>query len=480
MKSPGLGDPGCMEFTSHTPHFFKIILDDTGRCEKLRIPKEFAKRYGSDISSPVFLKVPSGAVWEVELKMCDDDTWLCNGWSEFAKHYSLGYGSFLVFRYEGNCHFHVIIFDKTALEIAYPCIRTHVRVPNPTDGGFQDLMMEDDISVEILDDVPPSKKTRVRSASPSSQPRRMTRSTSNLRSLDIKSSRVKYEIQEPEFDAKRSGKHPQQMEVCRRKPTLGHEEREKALLRASSFNSKHPFFAVVMQPSYIYDKCRMCLPVNFFRKYFPKHNNDAILCICNGKTWSVVCSREMKPKLLRGWKEFAQGNNLEVGDVCVFEMINQTKITFSVAIFRSVQEAKIGQSPGKQVLFEKVPFYLKRALVPTEKARDPQRVTSFKSENPFFRVTIQPSYVHSDVGVPCFFIEEHVKQNVEAVKLQIGDRLWPVKLYRSSRYRKTKLSSGWGTFVTENSIKVGEVCMFELINREEAVLKVHIFRKSAE
>ncbi|GLT37273.1 hypothetical protein SLA2020_116030 [Shorea laevis] len=338
MKSPGLGDPGCMEFTSRTPHFFKVILDDTGRCEKLRIPKKFAKRYGSDISSPVFLKVPSGAVWEVELKMCDDDTWLCNGWPEFAKHYSLGYGSFLVFRYEGNCHFHVIIFDKTALEIAYPCIRTHVKVPNPTNGGFQDLMMEDDISVEILDDVPPSKKTRVRSASPSSQPRRMTRSTSNLRSLDIKSSRVKCEIQEPEFDAKRSGKHPQQREVCRRKPKLEHKERDKALLEASSFNSKHPFFAVVMYPSYIYDRLR----------------------------------------------------------------------------------------------------------------------------------------------VPYFFIGEHVKQNVKDVKLQIGDRLWPVKLYRCPKYRQTKLTSGWGTFVTENSVKVGEVCMFELINREEAVLKVHIFRKSAE
>ncbi|GKU93618.1 hypothetical protein SLEP1_g7195 [Rubroshorea leprosula] len=462
MKSPGLGDLGCMEFTSHTPHFFKIILDDTGRCEKLRIPEKFAKRYGSDILSPVFLKVPSGAVWEVELKMCDDDTWLWNGWSEFAKHYSLGYGSFLVFRYEGNCHFHVIIFDKTALEIAYPCVRTHVKVPNPTNGGFQDLMMEDDISVEILDEVPPSKKTRVRSASPSSQPRRMTRSTSNLRSPDIKPSRVKYEIQEPEFDAKRSGKHPQKMEVCRRKPTLGHKEREKALLRASSFNSKHPFFAVVMQPSYIYDKCRM--------------------------TWSVVCSREKKPKLLCGWKEFAQGNNLEVGDVCVFEMINQTKITFSVAIFRNVQDAKIGQapvgcsemsSPAQKCCIPDVPTR-KRALVPTEKARDPPRVTSFKSENPSFTVTIQPSYVHSDVNVPCFFVEEHVKQNVEDVKLQIGDRLWPVKLLRSSRYRKTKLTSGWGTFVTQNSVKVGEVCMFELINREEAVLKVHIFRKSAE
>lgn len=190
------------------------------------IPKKFATKYRSDISSPVFLEVPSRAVWKVELKTCADKTWLCNGWPEFAKDCSLGRGSFLVFRYEGNSHFHVIIFDKTASEIAYPYGRTHGKVlnsagfqddddesveildevplsrksPSLSSGGHQDLMMDDDHSVEFLDEVPPSKQTRVKSPSTCSWPRKMTRSTSNIKPPKINCSRVKYEIPQSEFN----------------------------------------------------------------------------------------------------------------------------------------------------------------------------------------------------------------------------------------------------------------------------------------
>ncbi|GKU99045.1 hypothetical protein SLEP1_g11957 [Rubroshorea leprosula] len=482
MKSTGLGGQGCKEFTSDTPHFFKIILDDADRCEKLRIPKQFVKRFGSDISSPVFLKVPSGAVWRVELQTCADDTWLHNGWPEFATHYSLGYGSLTVFRYEGNCHFHVIIFDRSASEIAYPYRRTHGRVHN--NGDSQDPKMEDDVSVEILDDIPPSKKTRVRSPSPSSQPNKMLRSTSNIRPPEINSRKVKYDIPEPEFNAKQIVKHPQ-VEVWRRKPTLGQKKKAEALLRASSFKSKNPFFVVVMQPSYIIGKCRLFIPTDFWRNYFPKHNGESIRCICDGKTWSVVYSGGVSPKLGGGWKKFVKENDLKVGDVCVFELISKTKITFNVAIFHRAQDGKIGQSPakGRSGTAQKchIPNVAprKQALKPTETARAPQIFTSFKSENPFFAVTIHPSYVLSNVTVSYSFMKEHIEQNAKNVKLQVGDRLWLVKLLRHSQYKKAALSSGWQIFVRENSVVVGEVCVFELINREDAVLRVHIFRKSA-
>ncbi|KAK5775181.1 hypothetical protein PVK06_043050 [Gossypium arboreum] len=36
------------------------------------------------------------------------------------EHYSLEFGSFLVFRYKRNDHFHVLIFDQSVSEIEYP------------------------------------------------------------------------------------------------------------------------------------------------------------------------------------------------------------------------------------------------------------------------------------------------------------------------------------------------------------------------
>ena len=51
----------------------------------------------------------------------DNNIWFCNGWQDFTEYHSICYGYFLVFRYEGNSSFHIVIFDKTAIEIQYPC-----------------------------------------------------------------------------------------------------------------------------------------------------------------------------------------------------------------------------------------------------------------------------------------------------------------------------------------------------------------------
>lgn len=57
--------------------------------------------------------------------------------------------------------------------------------------------------------------------------------------------------------------------------------------------------------------------------------------------------------------------------------------------------------------------------------------------------------------------------------LQVGKRSWPVKLLRyPSKY---VLSGGWNSFARENSLRQGDVCIFELINRNQVVMKVSIF-----
>ncbi|TYG75327.1 hypothetical protein ES288_D03G021300v1 [Gossypium darwinii] len=81
-----------LKFISNSPCFFKIILQDTIQNGKLK----------------------------VELTKCGGKIWFENGWLEFSNLYSLELGHLLVFRYDGNSNFHVIIFDRTASEIQYP------------------------------------------------------------------------------------------------------------------------------------------------------------------------------------------------------------------------------------------------------------------------------------------------------------------------------------------------------------------------
>ena len=74
----------------------------------------------AELSMVATLTVPYGGIWQVGLKKVDNNIWFCNGWQDFVEYHSICYGYFLVFRYEGNSSFHVLIFDKTTTEIQYP------------------------------------------------------------------------------------------------------------------------------------------------------------------------------------------------------------------------------------------------------------------------------------------------------------------------------------------------------------------------
>ena len=76
------------------------------------------------------------------------------------------------------------------------------------------------------------------------------------------------------------------------------------------------------------------------------------------------------------------------------------------------------------------------------------------------------------------FIKEHAKGIARIVMLQVADQLWPVKLYSylcaGTAYQ---FSSGWSAFVRENTLQVGDVCLFEpVMMRDDVVFKVYIFK----
>ena len=80
-------------------------------------------RHWEGMSNPVILSLPNGSKNKVFWVNKDGDVWFCNGWKEFAKYSKLDVSHIIVFRYEGNSCFNVIIFGKSDLEIEYPLSR---------------------------------------------------------------------------------------------------------------------------------------------------------------------------------------------------------------------------------------------------------------------------------------------------------------------------------------------------------------------
>lgn len=78
------------------------------------------RKYEERLTNPIFLKLPNGAEWKINLEKRDGEVWFQKGWKNFVDDLSLSHGHMLVFGHEGTSHFHVLICDMSATEIDYP------------------------------------------------------------------------------------------------------------------------------------------------------------------------------------------------------------------------------------------------------------------------------------------------------------------------------------------------------------------------
>ncbi|XP_068311970.1 B3 domain-containing transcription factor VRN1-like [Pyrus communis] len=321
-------------FSPTTPHFFKIILEDTSKDRKFRIPRKFVMKYGEGISNPVCLKLPSGSEWIVELRRWDGEVWFDNGWPEFSKFYSLDCGHWLVFRYEGNYKFNVCIFDKSCTEIEYPLTMPKMELTShdeSRDNSANDSSDDygEDLSYKSGDGsgdkfLPCPRKTREKSTLPSPQPHKK-RITSSSGKCD--------------FPAEKYG-------VTSSSTPSGEVV---ALRRAIAFKSQNPSFIVVMRLSYT-NSGLLWLPSEFCKLRPIKKSCEVILQVSDGRTWTVdLRYEEGKATFRRGWMDIVCDNNLELGDVCVFVSTSNVKPLFDVFIFRSKEAASCSIDEGKTV-----------------------------------------------------------------------------------------------------------------------------------
>ncbi|KAI4357343.1 hypothetical protein L6164_001299 [Bauhinia variegata] len=269
---------------------------------------------------------------------------------------------------------------------------------------------------------------------------------------------------------------------------------------------------------YVY-KLKQTVPLEFAKKYFNIEKNtigkNAMLVKLqriDGKSWSVKCKSRLsdrKPRLEfhHGWKQFAVDNDLRIGDVCVFELIHRIELIFDVTIFRDTNGGtqSIYSAQGSKVDLQesnrKQDIQRKNVCASKVKSANPkscdqfrsqfkfggicnqrakpalEKAENFESNNPFFRVCIRPCHVHrSQPLVPTTFYLWCTTEREKNILIQVGEISWHAKLIYYPHLSSAYFSAGWPAFARENDLRGGDVCIFELINRE--VLKAHIFRST--
>ena len=79
------------------------------------------------------------------------------------------------------------------------------------------------------------------------------------------------------------------------------------------------------------------MPADFSRKYLLSSSKLITLEAPNGDQCIVSCNdnrRSYSKAIGKGWPGFLKDNDLEEGDVCVFELINKKIIVLKVWMFR--------------------------------------------------------------------------------------------------------------------------------------------------
>ncbi|XP_024022559.1 B3 domain-containing transcription factor VRN1 [Morus notabilis] len=488
-----------------SPHFFKIVLEETLRGKKLRIPAKFMKRYGKTLSKDVLLELPCSSTWKLGLKSsvgCSNRVWLVDGWQEFANQYSLKIGHVLVFKYKGNSKFRVVICDYSTCEIDYPS--------NPIQCDEHDQLNNTDVENQR------SKRKEVeegdfQSPSPSSRPNKRMRTSPSGR----------HGVPDKGDGEKSTTMRNSKLEVLRGMERLTKNEKSKALNIASGFKSKNSFFKVVMQPSYVLTNC-LKVPTKFAREYLNDKACKVKLKV-GENNWDVNYSfgdsakSWPTPRFNNGWRKFCEENNLDIGDVCVFVMAKDSaEISFKVAIFRANENANPSLSPAhadgriqnnetdsdssdigcrdgtyipgtsdspRARLKPEGTRKHRPPLTAAQKAALLERSCNFKPKHPFFKVVMQPSYTNSNsyLPVPYEFAKIHIKKNQVRLVPRIPDgRTWftenKIRQQKKGQPKTAGLYGGWAAFAVDNNLEVGDVCIFELVKGTEILLQVSIVR----
>ncbi|KAI3684778.1 hypothetical protein L6452_34004 [Arctium lappa] len=333
------------------PHFIKGFNPNIS-FDKLKIPSKFGKHLEGKTAGTVSLMGPSGNTWHADLADQTDGLFILDGWAAFVRDHFLENGDSLVFRYDGNLHFTVQIFDQSSCEketaFSAEC--------------HQDLSIFDQhfgkkrereyatMLTNMVDGVP----KKARSSQVHSECATKYHETTNIAEMQLgvqETMNGRCEVADflngSEFCGSAfkdsitpalplSEVSPTEDELVDR---LSASEADKI---AQSFTSSFPHFSQVMKRFNISGSYTLNVPYQFAMAYLPNCKVKIVLHNLKGESWTVnsipTTRVQTSHTFCGGWLSFVRGNNINVRDVCIFELIGKCELR--VNILRVRQEAQ--------------------------------------------------------------------------------------------------------------------------------------------
>ncbi|XP_024319048.1 putative B3 domain-containing protein Os08g0325100 isoform X2 [Brachypodium distachyon] len=409
--------------------YFLIFMED-GCAHEMIVPNEFVRRFSGEIPGEIELETRNGQTYTVGVSKYPDKLVLTAGWGAFVKTYDLQIGDSVVFRYDGDSQFNVIVFDRFGREKASSVVavadndplspheqeknrvsteslnRSHsypqrMEVQSPTEnvnrsqGHPQAMQMPSPTeNVNLSQEhpqpmqMPPPTENMDRSQR-HPQPMHMQSPTGNVdgfvglsRHMEVQSPTENVnsfvghseptQMQPPTDTMNHCSYHPQtvqmqlscshterqsklqndysnqgdslppedDIEVCEeprymlgRKNRLSSAQVKEVDEMVQHIHHENPIFVAVMS------KCNVTgsFHLSVSKQYVKRYMGNKVRCICLqrcGKKWEVhFGGRPGEKRIVAGWRKFVKDNDLEIGDICIFELLkNYMMCTIEVHI----------------------------------------------------------------------------------------------------------------------------------------------------
>ncbi|KAM7264554.1 hypothetical protein ACFE04_002237 [Oxalis oulophora] len=454
--------PNAENFQSKHPFFLVTLTPSyiSGQGQ-IRIPAKFARSNLDMNQANVNLRTSDGRTWPA--KYCRNynksgiTATLQNGWRKFVNENLLKVNDKCVFELiKGDeIVFNVFLFKSNEVEnnLTQDISPSTVEDSSDTDGDSENQESEDDESVVFVEEIKGKSSD-------------LSRKRKIVDSLD------KPKRQRP------LGNHGPTVKNDRKGKSTSSRNARMSIAR--NLNSDdNPSFTAKISRSYLRQGF-IRVPADFARSHLDMDRAKVYLRNPNGRFWPAkYFKRHYKYGLIAtlhgGWRKFVQENRLKVGDKCVFTLIkSDCKIVLNVVIIRSTRPGEFDRS------VEKAGKSTGRAN-PDPGMKLTENASGFMSANPFFTVKIYASYLEGFIRIDSDFAQTYFKEKQGKVVLLNSDgETWPAmyrKTISNSRLYVT-LHNGWNTFVRANQLKLGDECVFELINRREIMLNVRIIRSN--
>ncbi|XP_047308895.1 B3 domain-containing protein Os11g0197600-like isoform X2 [Impatiens glandulifera] len=517
--------------SARIPHFIEIF-DPSSSSERLKIPSLFVAKMEAGTSGTASLMGPSGCTWHADLIHHDDNLFLYHGWNTFVQDNFIAFGDALIFRYDGNLHFTVQIFDQSSCEkeaaFSAECSQnyshydklTGKRRENKNEGSYLDCILEH-VPKRSRGSVPHPvclsnsqeegcKENGVTSTTETLQFSMHANETgshiiSSVNTVSLAmSAQSKFSLDSLGTNINTGGN----MERTARGSMLTSSDAEGL---AQSFSSYYPSFRKTMRRSNISGSFTLNIPYQFSMAHLPNCKLKVVLQNLKGQSWKVNSIPTLKVHtshtLCGGWLAFSRDNNINLGDICIFELLRQYELR--VYILRVGKEERDCQGKtevphrkfsdceakgiswvsenssafGKQIsLQDKQNSYAKGCISIKSVPEEKKAAQSFTSSYPHFvrimkKFNISGSYT---LKIPYQFSMEHLPGcKVEIVLRNLRGQSWTVNSIPSMRVQTLHtFCGGWMAFVRGNVLQIGDICIFELVDRHE--MRVHIWRFGTE